>query len=135
MVIPCLQLTQHARDRVLLEKIKKATGVGKIYKGGFQSLLFKVSSQEELKLIEEHFNKFPLKSKKKADYELFIKVLEIIRRKQHLTLEGLYQIVAIKASMNQGLSDKLKLAFPAAAADVVPVERPVVELPKTINPH
>ena len=110
MVIACLELTQHARDRVLLEKIKKAMGVGKIYKGGLQSLLFKVSSKEEFKLIEEHFNKFPLKSQKKADYELFIKVLEIIRRKQHLTLEGLRQIVAIKASMNQGLSDKLKLA-------------------------
>ena len=32
--------------------------------------------------------------------------------------------------MNQGLSEKLKLAFP----DVVPVERPEVELTQTIDP-
>lgn len=33
--------------------------------------------------------------------------------------------------MNLGLSDKLQVAFP----DVVPVERPRVELPKTIDPN
>ena len=33
--------------------------------------------------------------------------------------------------MNLGLSDKLKKAFP----DVVPVERPLVELPQTIDPN
>ena len=41
------------------------------------------------------------------------------------------QIVAIRASMNLGLSDKLKLSFP----DVVQVERPLVELPQTIDPQ
>ena len=33
--------------------------------------------------------------------------------------------------MNWGLSDKLTIAFP----DVVPVERPVVELPETLDPR
>ena len=39
---------------------------------------------------------------------------------EHLTLDGLNKIVAIKASMNRGLSEKLKFAFP----DVVPAVRP-----------
>ena len=51
--------------------------------------------------------------------------------KEHLTPEGLRKIVAIKASMNLGLSEKLKSAFP----DVVPVPRPIVEPSKTIDPH
>ena len=38
--------------------------------------------------------------------------MELIERGEHLTLEGLRLIVALKASMNQGLSDELKLAFP-----------------------
>ena len=41
------------------------------------------------------------------------------------------KIVAIKASMNQGLSQKLKLAFP----DVVPVVRPLVENPRIPDPN
>ena len=42
---------------------------------------------------------------------------------EHLTLEGLHKIVVIKASMNLGLSDKLKWGFPS----VVPIERPLVK--------
>ena len=52
---------------------------------------------------------------------------------KHLTPEGLRKIVAIRAAMNRGLSEKLKLAFP----DVVPVERPEFQglLPQTIDPE
>ena len=54
-----------------------------------------------------------------------------MKHKEHLTPEGLRKIVAIKAAMNLGLSDKLKKGFP----DVVPVVRPIVELPQTIDPN
>ena len=54
-----------------------------------------------------------------------------MKRNEHLTYEGLRQILALKAAMNLGLSDKLKTAF----ADVVPMERPRIELPKTIDPN
>ena len=37
-------------------------------------------------------------------------------KKEHLTNEGLLKIVAIKASMNLGLSDDLKVAFPRGGA-------------------
>ena len=54
-----------------------------------------------------------------------------MKNKEHLTLEDLLGIVALKASMNLGLSEKLRLAFP----DVVPMKRPEVELPLTIDPN
>jgi hypothetical protein len=46
--------------------------------------------------------------------------------KEHLTMKGLYKIVAIKASMNRGLSEELKIAFPPGEGDVLPVPRPAV---------
>ena len=52
-----------------------------------------------------------------------MKVFYLIERQEHLTDEGFIKIVAIKASMNQGLSDEFKLAFP----DVVPVSIPKVK--------
>jgi len=58
-------------------------------------------------------------------------VIVKIQRKEHLTQEGLIKILALKAAMNRGLSEKLKLAFPG----VVPVNRPIVELHKTIHPQ
>ena len=44
---------------------------------------------------------------------------------------GLHKIVAIKASMNLGLSEKLRAAFP----DVTPAERPPSKDALLINPH
>ena len=50
--------------------------------------------------------------------------------KEHLTDEGLEKIVALKASMNLGLSQKLKVAF----SYVVPINRPIVKIPDNFNP-
>jgi len=52
-----------------------------------------------------------------------------MRRKEHLTEDGLRKIVAIRASMNWDLSDVLKKAFPY----IVPVVRPLVENPKILD--
>jgi hypothetical protein len=43
--------------------------------------------------------------------------------KEHLTIEGLREIVAIKASLNLGLSVGLKAAFPSLVA----IDRPQVQ--------
>jgi hypothetical protein len=75
--------------------------------------------------------KFPLITQKRADYELFKRVVEIINRKEHLTLDGLKMILAIKASLNNGLSDELKAAFP----NIIPVQRPVVKGQEIPDPH
>jgi hypothetical protein len=49
--------------------------------------------------------------------------------KEHLSSEGLQKIIGIKSAMNKGLSDKLKIDFP----NVIPVQRPLVELPETLD--
>ena len=77
------------------------------------------------------FKKYKLISQKQGDFELWCEVLEPQDRGQHFRGAGLREIVALKAAMNLGLSDKLKLAFP----DVVPVERPLVDLPTKIDPE
>lgn len=50
-------------------------------------------------------------TKKWADFVLFKQAVELIERGEHLTTEGLNKLVSIKASMNRGLSDKLKESF------------------------
>jgi hypothetical protein len=56
---------------------------------------------------------------------------DLIVFKEHLTIEGLRKLVAIKASMNNGLSDQLKAAFP----DITPVARPLVVDQEIKDPH
>jgi hypothetical protein len=88
--------------------------------------------------VIKHFDKYPLITFKLADYLLFKEVVGMIQLKEHLTKDGLDKIVAIKASINRGLSqsEELKTAFP----HVIPVNRPLVTLPaleakKTFDPN
>jgi len=55
----------------------------------------------------------------------------MIEGNEHLTFEGFIKILSIRASMNRGLSPKLKLAFP----DVVPAIRPAVLDKKIKDPR
>lgn len=98
-------------------------GVGKIYKHGKDSIVLRVSSVKDLLVIIDHFDKYPLIPHKVADYILFKRVLELMNRKEHLTLEGLNKVIAIKASINKGLASELNKAFP----DIIPVPRPLIE--------
>lgn len=66
---------------------------------------------KDLKVIIDHFDNYPLKTKKQIDYILFKKSIELILNKEHLTIEGLDKIVNLRASMNKGLPASLKKLF------------------------
>jgi len=97
--------------------------------GSSNGWMYRISSLKDFnEIIIPHFTKYPLITQKKADYDLFKKVVALIgtHKKEHLTQEGLLSIIAIKASMNLGLSDELKVAFP----DVNPEPRPLINQEK-----
>ena len=131
MVLISFQINLHERDLAILQQIKNYFGVGKIYKQGLQSYRYSVHSVKDFQVIILHFDQYPLLTQKLADYLLFKEVLDLILNKEHLTKEGLKKIVAIKGSMNLGLSQDLKIAF----NDVVPVERPLNINQKVLDPY
>jgi hypothetical protein len=130
-VIPYFFIHLHVKDLPLLLNIKQFFKVGNISHSK-DSALYQVNSIEDLiTVIIPHFHLFPLISKKKADFLLFILAIELIRKKEHKSIEGIYKLIGIKASLNKGLLEELKTSFP----NVVSVERPEVVLPETINPY
>jgi LAGLIDADG endonuclease len=100
-------------------------GVGNITNHGKDSIQLRITSIKELEVIINHFDNHPLITQKLADYQLFKEAYNLVKNKNHLELEGLKKIVAIKATINKGLSVELrtKEAFP----DVIPVPRPLVQ--------
>jgi hypothetical protein len=83
-----------------------------------------VTSIKELKdIIIPHFDKYPLLTKKHADFLLFKQIIELMNSKYHLTKEVREKIISIKASMNKGLSKNLANDFP----NIIPVPRPKVQ--------
>jgi hypothetical protein len=105
------QISLHGKDKALLELIRLKLGVGKIYTAGPTAVTLEVHSIKELEIIILHFDKYPLITQKRADYELFKLAVYYIKQGLHLTNEGLIKIISLKASMNRGLPDELKTAF------------------------
>jgi hypothetical protein len=120
----------HLKDLDLLKQIQ-------VYFGGIGAVTclkdkcyYVVSSLSQISnTIIPHFDKYPLISQKQGDYLLFKGVVSRMLNKEHLTREGLEQIVAIKASLNLGLPEKIKQAF----SSVIPVQRPTTFKP--VIPH
>lgn len=125
-----VKITLSSKDKLLLEKIKNFFGVGTILHQG-SSVSFNVRSLNDIQIIVNHFDNYPLITQKWSDYQLFKQVFELMKQKQHLNSEGLNQIVAIKAVSNKGFSDKLKILFP----DVIPALRSLVNSSIIPNPY
>ena len=111
----------HKKDLALLEKIKIYFGVGGISQKGVNGIQYYVNSPKDLLMIENHLDNYPLLTQKRVDFILFKSILGLIRCKEHLTLQGLNEIVAYKAAMNKGLPSSLKEAF----LDIIPKDRPI----------
>jgi len=124
------QISLHVKDKILLEQIKNYFGVGEIYIKTSDSIIYSVKSIKDLTIIINHFEKYPLITQKCADYEIWKQAFILIKNKEHLTLDGLNKIVALKAAMSGwGLSEVLKTAFSA----IVPVTKPLVK--NKVVPH
>ncbi len=145
-VLPAFSITLHKKDIDLLHKIKAFFGNIGLVTQWSRFAIFKVQSIEEISgnIISRglpassrfsggrsHFDKYPLITQKKADYLLFREIIIMMLRKEHLNKQGLQSIINIKASLNLGLSEDLKLTFP----ETKPVARPIVSDQKIPDPE
>ena len=129
-VTPSFKIGLHLKDKALLEQIRDFFGVGNIYTSGLNAW-YEVNTLKGIHVIIAHFDKYPLITQKNSDFVLFKLAVSLINQGYHLTQDGLNNIINIKASMNKGVSDKLKQAFPSLA----PVVRPVLKDIGLKDPH
>ena len=57
--------------------------------------VYYVQSIKDLDVILNHFDKYPLITKKHADYLLFKMAIDLIKNKEHLNQEGLRKLIAL----------------------------------------
>lgn len=127
------QIGLHKKDLELLKLIQTFFGgIGIISTYSNDMCAFRVSSPTQiLDKIMPHFNKYNLITQKQADYLLFKKIVLLIAQGEHLKVEGLQAIINIRASLNLGLSEGLKAAFP----NTIPVVRPIIPLAEIPHPE
>jgi len=98
------RISQHSRDLMLMQKIVKYFGSGKIYKYGGKSAvsLSIVNFIDITNIIIPLFNKNPIIGIKLYDYLDWCKIHTLMINGSHLTVEGINSIRKIKSGMNTG---------------------------------
>jgi len=103
------QITQHVKDKLLLESLIEFFGdspCGKLYKDK-DTYHYRVTKFIDIsEKIIPFFNKYPILGVKSKDFKDFCKVADMMKNNKHLTAEGLEQIRKIKANMNTGRINK-----------------------------
>ena len=104
-VLPEFTVVQHERDAQLLHALKDFFGCGVVRTNHGDRMAFRVRGKEHLlERVIPFFVEHPLKSKKRADFEKFRRILLKMDAGEHLTAEGIEDIRAIAAQMNRGQS-------------------------------
>ena len=101
-------VTQGASSQEALELVGTVIGAGRLivnnrsdnHRG--QLLRLSVKSRRELVTkVVPFFERNPLRTIKRRDFELFARVLEMMQRREHLTIQGLVEIASLTERMNR----------------------------------
>jgi hypothetical protein len=107
-VLCSFEIHLHKKDLSILQKIQSFLGLGNISLKANGSCSYSVGSITDLVVIINHFDKYPLITNKYADYILFKAAVNLVQNNEHLTIDGLRKIVALKASINK-LYNKVRI--------------------------
>jgi hypothetical protein len=101
-VRPSFSVSQNADRAELLYIIQKMWGCGSIRPDrSDKTLKFEIRKVSELAAkVLSHFRTYPLMSSKKADFERFARICELVNGGEHLKQKGLEEIVRLAMEMN-----------------------------------
>ena len=125
------KLAQDYKDIDILYSLKKYFKIGQITIHKYEARLEIMGFQNAIEYIIPHFSKYPLITKKYADYILWKNIVQIQKDKLHQTDEGFIKCISFKANLNKGQNETFKNLYP----EIIPVPRPIKELPEDLNPN
>ena len=104
-VLPEFTVVQHERDVQLLHALRRFFGCGVVRRNHGDRAAYRVRRRSDLLwTIVPFFSEYPLQSRKRGDFILFRRVLEMMESDVHLTRSGVVRIRALAAEMNRGRS-------------------------------
>lgn len=105
-VSPCFNITLHIRDIETLKAIQVFFNVGGIATNK-KLAHYRVRSRDELKVIIDHFQKYPLHTSKLINFSIFVEIYNMISEKTHTNVSGFLKVVALANKLNKPLSKAL----------------------------
>ncbi len=105
-VLPEFRIVQHRIDEQILTKLQSFFGCGKVTINHGDRKELRIRGLENLNKVVKFFESYPLKTKKKRDFEIFAEIVELMNRKVHLTQEGINKIANLAWQMNRQTKPK-----------------------------
>ena len=105
-VLPELRIVQHERDESVLKELQQFFGAGKVVTNHGARKELRIRKLNDLRNVVLFFKQHPLRTKKKKNFEIFAKILELMEHKKHLTVEGLTDIANLCWSMNRKIKPR-----------------------------
>ena len=101
-VLPEFTVVQHERDVQLLHAMKQFFGCGVVRRNHGERMAYRVRDREHLtRHIIPFFERSPLRSRKRIDFQRFRRVVRHMEAGDHLTADGLEGIRQIASAMNR----------------------------------
>jgi len=134
-VVPEFHVSQNGERISVLKLFASILGCGAIKKNASVNsndktwVLVVKKHNDLLERLLPFFRRFPLRSEKQQDFLKFARVVEMMHRKEHLTVDGLKRILDIAFSMNgsrfrkHNLADLLQRLEPSETIRQAPVEQ------------
>nr|QJQ35509.1 LAGLIDADG endonuclease [Fusarium begoniae] len=96
-----ISITQHLKNKVLMENITRILTCGQVYKHSNNTVVLKICTFKDIiNIIIPLFEQYPIRGIKSRDFKDFCLIASKVQRKTHLNIEGLEEIREIKLGMN-----------------------------------
>ena len=106
-VLPEFRVVQHERDERVLNELRRFFNAGKVVVNHGTRKELRIRKISELKQVISFFEQYPLQTKKRKDFEIFKKILELMEQKEHLTVKGLTKIANLCWEMNRKVKPRI----------------------------
>jgi hypothetical protein len=100
-VLPEFRVVQHQKDEQILHKLQNYFGFGGVVKNHGDRKEFRVRGSQNLDKIIKFFKENKLRTIKLNDFNLFCEIINLMKKDQHLTMEGVLKISKIASKMNR----------------------------------
>jgi hypothetical protein len=90
------------REEPLVYRIRNYFGsIGTVYSYKTRSVVeFKITKLENINTIIKHFVNYPLSGLKAYNFNIFREIVNLVKRKEHFTKEGIMKINILKNKLN-----------------------------------
>lgn len=102
-VRPSFSVSQHKRNKEIILFLQDFFRCGGVrFSKRDQNYKFEVRSISDLvKYVIPHFERYSLQTSKQRDFETFKVICKLIQNNQHLSVDGIKQVVTLASHMNE----------------------------------